>query len=74
MNFSVGSLVKYNEKAIEFLKLPLYRGGQGQNCSDWLGLIVDENPNYVFVVWLNQDYYDSGTGQVEDRCWLELVQ
>ena len=72
MNFSVGDLVKYNEKAIEFLKSPLYRGGFGRNCCDWLGLVVDENPNRVFVLWLNQDYF--GGKQAEDRAWLELVQ
>jgi hypothetical protein len=41
--------------------------------SSWLGIIVDENPQYYFVKWMNQDYYNSEWGVAEAKDSVELV-
>jgi len=74
----VGDMVRYNEEAkqgfpIRF-KAARELGNVSNGCfSSWLGIIVDENPSYCFVKWMNQDYYNSEWGVAEVRESLEVV-
>ena len=74
----VGDMVRYNEEAkqgfpIRF-KAARELGNVNNDCfSSWLGIIVDENPSYCFVKWMNQDYYNSEWGVAEVRESLEVV-
>jgi len=52
----VGDLVKYSEEAAKNRLAAVYGG---HNVSEWLGVIVDENPSYYFVKWFNQHHYDN---------------
>jgi hypothetical protein len=38
-----------------------------------LGIVVDENPSYSFVMWMNQHYYDSKWGVAETKEELVVV-
>ena len=66
----VGDLVKYSEEAAKN-RIALVYGGH--NVSEWLGIIVDENPSYYFVMWMNQHYYDSQYGVAESKNELVAV-
>ena len=66
----IGDLVKYSEKAARNRVAAVYGG---HNVSDWLGIVVDENPSYSFVKWMNQDYYNSEWGVAEAKDSVELV-
>ena len=66
----VGDLVKYSEEASKN-RMALVFGGH--EVSEWLGIIVDENPSYSFVVWMNQHYYDSEWGVAETKDELVVV-
>ena len=76
----VGDMVRYSEKerqeysmSIRF-KLSKELGNVSNDCfSSWLGIIVDENPQYYFVKWMNQDYYNSEWGVAEAKDSVELV-
>jgi|TARA_R100001163_G_C4944162_1_gene114693 hypothetical protein len=76
----VGDMVRYSEKerqeysmSIRF-KLSKELGNVNNGCpSSWLGIIVDENPQYYFVKWMNQDYYNSEWGVAETKDSVELV-
>ena len=52
----IGDLVKYSEEAAKNRIAAVFGG---HNVSDWLGVIVDENPSYYFVKWFNQHHYDN---------------
>ena len=52
----IGDLVKYSEEAAKNRIAAVYGG---HNVSEWLGIIVDENPSYYFVKWFNQHHYDN---------------
>ena len=66
----IGDLVKYSEEAAEN-RIALVYGGH--NVSEWLGVVVDENPSYYFVMWMNQHYYDSQYGVAESKNELVAV-
>ena len=67
----IGDLVKYNEQAAKNRLAAVYGG---HDVSDWLGVIVDENPSYYFVKWMNnQHYYDSEWGVAEVKEELVVV-
>ena len=52
----IGDLVKYSEEAAKNRIAAVYGG---HNVSEWLGVVVDENPSYYFVKWFNQHHYDN---------------
>ena len=66
----IGDLVKYSEEAAKN-RIALVYGGH--NVSEWLGVVVDENPSYFFVMWMNQHYYDSRYGVAETKEELVVV-
>ena len=66
----IGDLVKYSEEAAQNRIAAVYGG---HNVSEWLGIIVDENPSYSFVMWMNQNYYDSQYGVAETKEELVVV-
>ena len=66
----IGDLVKYSEEAAKNRIASVYGG---HNVSEWLGIIVDENPSYYFVMWNNQRYYDSQYGVAEVKDELVVV-
>jgi len=66
----IGDLVKYSEEAA---KNRLAADFGGHDVSEWLGVIIDENPSYYFVRWNNQYYYDSGWGVAESKDELVVV-
>ena len=66
----IGDLVKYSEEAAQN-RIALVYGGH--DVSEWLGIIVDENPSYFFVMWMNQHYYDSQYGVAESKNELVAV-
>jgi len=66
----IGDLVKYSEEAAKN-RMALVFGGH--EVSEWLGIIVDENPSYSFVMWMNQNYYDSRYGVAESKDELVVV-
>ncbi len=66
----IGDLVKYSEEAAKN-RIALVYGGH--DVSEWLGIIVDENPSYYFVMWMNQNYYDSQYGVAETKEELVVV-
>jgi len=72
----VGDLVKYSEEVAKnrqtiFLRNRAVYGGH--NVSEWLGVIVDENPAYYFVKWMNHHFYDSEHGIAESKNELVVV-
>jgi len=66
----IGDLVKYNEQAAKNRLAAVYGG---HYVSDWLGVIIDENPSYYFVKWINNRYYDSEWGVAEVKEELVVV-
>ena len=66
----IGDLVKYSEEAAKNRDALVYGG---HDVSEWLGIIVDENPSYSFVMWNNQRYYDSQYGVAEVKEELVVV-
>jgi len=66
----IGDLVKYSEEAAKN-RIALVYGGH--DVGEWLGIIVDENPSYFFVMWMNQHYYDSQYGVAESKDELVAV-
>ena len=66
----IGDLVKYSEEAAKNRDALVYGG---HDVSKWLGIIVDENPSYSFVMWMNQNYYDSRYGVAESKDELVVV-
>jgi len=67
----IGDLVKYSEEVAK-KHVAAYYGGH--DVSEWLGVIVDENPSYYFVRWMNQHYYnDSEWGTAESKDELVVV-
>ena len=66
----IGDLVKYSEEAAKN-RIALVYGGH--DVGEWLGIIVDENPSYYFVMWDNQRYYDSQYGVAEIKEELVVV-
>ena len=66
----IGDLVKYSEEAAKNRIAAVYGG---HNVADWLGVIVDEKPSYSFVMWMNQNYYDSQYGVAETKEELVVV-
>lgn len=66
----IGDLVKYSEEAAKN-RIALVYGGH--EVGEWLGIIVDENPSYFFVMWMNQHYYDSQYGVAESKDELVAV-
>tara|TARA_S200002703_G_scaffold135856_1_gene124903 strand:- start:37 stop:246 length:210 start_codon:yes stop_codon:yes gene_type:complete len=66
----IGDLVKYSQEAAKNRDALVYGG---HNVSEWLGIIVDENPSYSFVMWMNQNYYDSQYGVAETKEELVVV-
>ena len=66
----IGDLVKYSEEAAENRIASVYGG---HNVRGWLGVIVDENPSFYFVKWMNQRYYDSEYGVAESKEELVVV-
>jgi len=74
----VGDMVRYSEKELQGFdirfKAARELGNVTNDClSSWLGIIVDVNPQYYFVKWMNQDYYISEWGVAEVKESLELV-
>jgi hypothetical protein len=67
----IGDLVKYSEEAALRSRHAAVYGGH--NVSEWLGVVVDENPSYYFVKWMNQHYYDSEWGVAESKEELVVV-
>tara|TARA_R100000030_G_C3166794_1_gene102223 strand:- start:38 stop:247 length:210 start_codon:yes stop_codon:yes gene_type:complete len=66
----IGDLVKYSEEAAKNRIAAVYGG---HNVSEWLGVVVDKNPSYYFVMWNNQRYYDSQYGVAEVKEELVVV-
>ena len=66
----IGDLVKYSEEAARNRVAAVYGG---HDVSEWLGIIVDKNPSYYFVMWNNQRYYDSQYGVAEVKEELVVV-
>ena len=66
----IGDLVKYSEEAAQNRIASVYGG---HNVSEWLGIIVDENPSYYFVMWMNQHFYNSQYGVAETKEELVVV-
>ena len=66
----IGDLVKYSEEAAQNRIASVYGG---HNVSEWLGVIVDENPSYSFVMWMNQRYYNHQHGVAETKEELVVV-
>ena len=66
----IGDLVKYSEEAAKNRIAAVYGG---HNVSEWLGVVVDKNPSYYFVMWNNQRYYDSQYGVAEVKEELVAV-
>ena len=66
----IGDLVKYSEEAARNRITAVYGG---HNVSEWLGVVVDKNPSYYFVMWNNQRYYDSQYGVAEVKEELVVV-
>ena len=66
----IGDLVKYSEEAAKNRIAAVYGG---HDVSEWLGIIVDKNPSYYFVMWNNQRYYDSQYGVAEVKDELVVV-
>jgi len=66
----IGDLVKYSEEAAQNRIASLYGG---HNVADWLGVVVDENPSYFFVMWMNQNFYNSQYGVAETKEELVVV-
>ena len=66
----VGDLVKYSEEAARNRVAAVYGG---HDVSEWLGVVVDKNPSYYFVMWDNQRYYDSQYGVAEVKDELVVV-
>ena len=66
----IGDLVKYSEEAAKNRDALVYGG---HDVGEWLGIIVDENPSYSFVMWMNQNYYDSQYGVAETKEELVVV-
>jgi heat shock protein HspQ len=74
----VGDMVRYSEKERQGFSMRFKAarelGNVSNDCfSSWLGIIVDVNPQYYFVKWMNQDYYISEWGVAEVKESLELV-
>ena len=63
----IGDLVKYSEEATKNRLAAVYGG---HNVSEWLGVIVDENPKYYFVSWIG----DKEPYVCERKHALELVK
>jgi hypothetical protein len=66
----IGDLVKYSEEAAQNHMASLFGG---HNVSEWLGVVVDENPSYYFVKWMNQHFYNSQYGVAETKEELVVV-
>lgn len=66
----IGDLVKYSEEAAKNRIAAVYGG---HDARGWLGVIVDENPSFYFVKWMNQRYYDSEYGIAESKDELVVV-
>ena len=66
----IGDLVKYSQEAAKNRDALVYGG---HNVSEWLGIIVDENPSYSFVMWMNQNFYNSQYGVAETKEELVVV-
>ena len=66
----IGDLVKYSEEAAKNRIAAVYGG---HNVSEWVGVVVDKNPSYYFVMWNNQRYYDSQYGVAEVKEELVVV-
>ena len=66
----IGDLVKYSEEAARNRVAAVYGG---HDVSEWLGVVVDKNPSYYFVMWNNQRYYDSQYGVAEVKEELVVV-
>ena len=66
----IGDLVKYSEEAAKNRIAAVYGGHE---VSEWLGIIVDENPSYSFVMWMNQRYYNHEWGVAETKEELVVV-
>jgi hypothetical protein len=66
----IGDLVKYSEEAAQN-RIALVYGGH--DVGEWLGIIVDENPSYYFVKWMNQRYYNHEWGVAETKEELVVV-
>ena len=66
----IGDLVKYSEEATKNRLAAVYGG---HNVSEWLGVIVDENPSYYFAKWMNHHFYDSEHGIAESKNELVVV-
>ncbi len=66
----IGDLVKYSEEATKNRLAAVYGG---HNVSEWLGVVVDENPSYSFVMWMNQNFYNSQYGVAETKEELVVV-
>ena len=66
----IGDLVKYSEEAAKNRIAAVYGG---HDVSKWLGIVVDKNPSYFFVVWMNSHYYDSKWGVAEVKDELVVV-
>ena len=72
----VGDLVRYSEKERQGFSMRFKKAAASMSngcLSSWLGIIVDENPQYYFVKWMNQDYYNSEWGVAEAKDSVELV-
>tara|TARA_R100000995_G_scaffold50265_1_gene24227 strand:+ start:485 stop:712 length:228 start_codon:yes stop_codon:yes gene_type:complete len=72
----VGDMVRYSEKEKQgfSIRFKTAAASMSNGClSSWLGIIVDENPQYYFVKWMNQDYYNSEWGVAEAKDSVELV-
>ena len=74
----VGDMVRYSEKERQGFSMRFKAarelGNVSNDCfSSWLGIIVDVNPQYYFVKWMNQDYYNSEWGVAEAKDSVELV-
>ena len=72
----VGDMVRYSEKEKQgfSIRFKTATASMSNGClSSWLGIIVDENPQYYFVKWMNQDYYNSEWGVAEAKDSVELV-
>ena len=66
----IGDLVRYSEEAAKNRIASVYGGC---DVADWLGVIVDENPSYYFVMWMNQHFYNSQYGVAETKEELVVV-
>lgn len=62
----VGDLVRYDEEMFS-------RRGDLAFDSSWLGVVIDENPKYYFVIWMNRNHSNSKSGVCELKNLLKLV-